>query len=442
MEKITIVLGLGKSGLAAAEFLLQQNKGVLGIDGNLALLKTSPEVRRLQALGLFVQPESDPIEWTRVEQLVVSPGISPNHPIYAAAVKEAVTVNGEAEIALPHFTKPLVAVTGTNGKTTVALLVEHILNASGVRAKALGNVGSALCKYLIEPGTEEAFVVELSSYQLETLRTPVFKAAVLLNITPDHLDRYDGMEAYAAAKCRLQDLMLPAAEFFVQDRAAADYGYLLTKMNYQRFNPDAVVEADQVHKIESILSFIDKALHEPMGRHDRENVIAAWVLCRPFSISMEQFCRALATFQKPPHRIQFVKEIEGVSYFDDSKGTNLDAVLQAVMVMKGPVILIAGGVDKGASYLFWKDRLQGRVKQIIAIGEAAGQIYNELHPHFTIKLADSLSSAVDAAAACAKSGDSVLLSPGCSSFDMFRDYAHRGEEFQRIVQTLEARRGS
>ncbi len=353
-----------------------------------------------------------------------------------------VAVTGEAEIALPHFKKPLVAVTGTNGKTTVALLVEHILNASGIKSKALGNVGSALCKHLIEPGDEEAFVVELSSYQMETLRTPVFRAAVLLNITPDHLDRYASMEEYAAAKCRLQDLMLPGAEFFVQDRAASEYGHLLTKLNYQRFNPDAIVAVDQVHKIESILSFLDKTLQEPIGRHDRENAIAAWVLCRPFSISMEQFCRALLTFQKPPHRIEFVKKIGGVSYFDDSKGTNLDAVLQAVTVMKGPVILIAGGVDKGASYLLWKDRLQGKVKQIIAIGEAAGQIYKELHPHFTIKLADSLSSAVDAAAACAESGDSVLLSPGCSSFDMFRDYAHRGEEFQRIVQTLEGRSGS
>ena len=169
--------------------------------------------------------------------------------------------------------------------------------------------------------------------------------------------------------------------------------------------------------------------------HDSENARAAWALCRAF-VTEEQFHSALAIFKKPPHRVEFVREINGVSFYDDSKGTNIDAVIKAVGCMKGPVILIAGGVDKGASYLPWKEHFLGKVKQIIAIGEAAPKIFSELHPYFNIQLAETLFSAVTAAAAEALEGDVVLLSPGCSSFDMFRDYVHRGEEFQNSVKLI------
>ncbi len=421
MKKVTIVLGLGVSGAAAAELLLKRQLLVLGIDGNRSLLH-SPEIRRLQSLGLFVQHESDPIEWSGVESLVVSPGVSPKHPIYSGARENGIPITGEAELALPYLQKPLLAVTGTNGKTTVTLLVEHILNAAGVKAKALGNVGTPLCKYVLEPGEEEVLIVEVSSYQLETMRTPVFGAAVLLNITPDHLDRYESMEDYAKAKCHLQSLLNANAPFFVQSQAALEFRHLLDLQHVQTFGLSS----------ENIECILPLEYREKRG-HDCENLLAAWALCSRFSISKEQFLSGHATFRKPPHRIEFVREIGGVSFFDDSKGTNIDAVIQAVKAMKGPVILIAGGVDKGASYLLWKDSFAGKVKKIIAIGEAAQKIYSELHPYFNIKLADTLLCAVQTARAEAESGDSVLLSPGCSSFDMFRDYAHRGEEFQRLV---------
>ena len=207
MQKVTLVLGLGISGLAAAEFLIKQGHLVLGIDHNRSLLYSNETIRRLQSLGLFVQHDSEPIAWDQVDTLVVSPGVSPQHPIYREAKENKIKIIGEAELALPHFSKPLLAVTGTNGKTTVTLLVEHVLNSAGIKAKALGNVGTPLCSNLLEPGDEQVFVVELSSYQLETMHTPVFDTAVLLNITPDHLDRYPDMNAYAEAKCRLQHLV-------------------------------------------------------------------------------------------------------------------------------------------------------------------------------------------------------------------------------------------
>jgi UDP-N-acetylmuramoylalanine--D-glutamate ligase len=408
----TAILGLGASGLAAAEFLLRQGAQVIGIDSNRSRLETP-----LKDLGLQCQHDSDPVDWSTIGRLVVSPGVDPKTDIYSQAKKRGVEIVGEAELALPKFKKPLVAVTGTNGKTTVTLMVEHILNSAGIKAKALGNVGTPLCSYLLQPGNEEAFVVELSSYQLETMHTPVFDAAVLLNITPDHLDRYAGMREYAEAKCRLQFLLKRGALLHVQTQAAKEFSPLLLPGNYQTFE-----------MIEDLLPV------QYESKHDSENALAAWVLCRGFCISNEQFCKALETFKKPPHRIEFVGEIDGVSYYDDSKGTNIDAVIQAVNAMQGPVILIAGGVDKGGSYLLWKEAFLGKVKKIIAIGEAAPKIYRELHSYYNIKLADSLSSAVEVAAGEAEKGDFVLLSPGCSSFDMFRDYAHRGEEFQRLIE--------
>lgn len=421
MKKVTIVLGLGISGLAAAEFLIRQDCLVLGVDNNRSLLHSNEEIHRLQSLGLFVQHDSEPVDWDRVNFIVVSPGISPKHPLYKEALENGVIIKGEAELALPHFQKPLIAVTGTNGKTTVTLLVEHVLNSAGIKTKALGNVGNSLCNSLLTPGDEDAFVVELSSYQLETMQTPVFEAAVLLNITPDHLDRYIDMNAYAEAKCRLQHLVKTAGSFFVQQEAAAQFNDLLTSANIHSFDT---------------LDFILPLEYRERGRHDCENALAAWALCSPFSITTEQFCSALATFRKPPHRVEFVREMDGVSFYDDSKGTNIDAVIKAVNAMKRPVILIAGGVDKGASYLLWKEHFSGKVKQIIVIGESAPKIYSELHSYFNIKFADTLCSAVRAAAADAENGDVVLLSPGCSSFDMFRDYEHRGEEFQHCVYRL------
>jgi UDP-N-acetylmuramoylalanine--D-glutamate ligase len=428
MKKMTLVLGLGSSGLAAAEFLLQQAVCVVGVDGDRGLLASCPSIHRLKACGLQVQHDSEFIDWSCIERLVVSPGIPRTHAIYCSALEKGIAVMGEVELALPYVDKPLVAVTGTNGKTTVALLVEHVLNAAGIKAKALGNVGTPLCSYLMGSRDEQALVVELSSYQLETMHTPVFDAAVLLNITPDHLDRYVDMEDYARAKCRLQHLLKGNAPFFVEQRVFLGFGSLLTARSVCVFG----VGGPCGEKMERIVP-LD---YRERGGHEWENALAAWLLCQPFFISKEQFCHCLATFQKPPHRVQYVCEREGVLFYDDSKGTNLDAVIQAVRTMKGPVILIAGGVDKGASYLLWKEPFAGKVKKILAIGEAAPKIYGELHPHFNVKCVETLPLAVQEAVADAQRGDAVLLSPGCSSFDMFRDYAHRGEEFQRCVNGI------
>ncbi len=422
-----LVLGLGISGRAAAEFLLKKGHRVMGLDDRPTCFESLSD---LTGKGLEVVSSPADLEWEAVELLVVSPGVPPSHPVYREALGRRIEVIGEAELAFQNLKQRAVAITGTNGKTTVTLLVEHIFNAAGVKALSLGNVGNPLTLYLLNPDPDAVLVVELSSYQLETMRSAAFDAGVILNITPDHLDRYPSMEAYAQTKCRLQQLMKPGSDghFFVSEQVKREFSHCLGA-GYQ-------VYCSFGESIESILPLE----YRERGGHDIENAMAAWALCRCFGVTREQFCEGLKTFQKPRHRIEFVADIGGVRFFDDSKGTNIDAVVHAVKAMKGPVILIAGGVDKGASYLPWKAAFADRVKRIIAIGQAAPKIYQELNPFFEMEIVDSLTTAVERSFSDAAEGDSVLLSPGCSSFDMFRDYAHRGEEFQKEVFSIKERR--
>jgi UDP-N-acetylmuramoylalanine--D-glutamate ligase len=399
MAKV-LVLGLGISGSAAVSLLLKQKHEVVGIDSD---GDCGVDVR------LF-------------DLLVVSPGVAPSHPLYLAARSSEIEIIGEAELAFRHLKQPCLAVTGTNGKTTTTLMAEHVLRSCGIKARALGNVGIPLTTYAMNPGQEEVIIAELSSFQLETMSTPAFDAGVILNITPDHLDRYDSLEDYAKAKCRLQLCMKENAPLYVSQSVLSEYASLLREK--------------RCALLESIECFLPLSYRQG-GEHEKQNARAVWGLVKGFGISEDAFSRSLESFKKPPHRIEFIKKVDGVSYYDDSKGTNIDAVLQAVRTMPGEVILIAGGVDKGASYAPWK---QEKFKQIIAIGQAAEKIRAELEGTFPVALVKSMEEAVLQASQLAKEGDCVLLSPGCSSYDMFSDYAHRGREFQMQVHHLEETR--
>ena len=392
-----LILGWGKSGKSAAQLLLSRGEKVLGIEDDPAVV-VDPEIERLT--------DYHTIPWHTLKALVVSPGVPPQHPVYQMALQQPVEVIGELELALRYLQQqPLLAITGTNGKTSVTLLTTHVLNNAGIPARALGNVGEPLSSYALCPHPEEVLVLELSSFQIETLSSRVFDAAALLNITPDHLDRYPDMLSYAKTKCALQRYLKEGAPFFVQQEVVRQFGQWLTPP-YQTFDG------------------ID---------HESQNRAAAWALCQTRGVRPEPFAEALTSFRKPAHRIEFVCEIDGICYYDDSKGTNIDAVVHAVRAMKGQVILIVGGVDKGASYLPWTQAFPDKIKFILALGAAAPKIFSELHPYFQIEIVDSLEMAVDRAHQKATQTDCVLLSPGCSSYDMFRDYKHRGEEFQRCV---------
>lgn len=420
--KSTFIIGLGKSGRAAAELLLLHNQSVWAFDD---YLRESREILRLEELGLKCIFDPTAICWQEISQCVVSPGIDPKHLIYASAKDKGISIITEIELALPFIHSPMIAVTGTNGKTTVTLLIEHVLNTNGICAKAVGNVGMPLCEYILAAIQAEVVVVELSSFQLETLQSAVFERAAILNITPDHLDRYPDMETYARAKLRIQNCIKEGGSLFVQKQVLDQFGFLLKKNTYQTC---AMYQKD----LESFFLL----LYRECAEHERENALAAWALCKPFGISHIQFTQALTTFCRPSHRLEHVASIDGVDYYDDSKGTNVDAVICAVRTMKGKVILIAGGVDKGSSYAIWKKPFLHKVKQVIAIGLAARRIQEELHPAIPVICVESMQSAVIMAKKLALEKESVLLSPGCASFDMFRDYAHRGKEFQYQVGLL------
>lgn len=420
MQKKALVIGLGVSGKAALRFLIHQGYLAVGVDAK--ELKEDPTIQEIRNLGGVIYTEKDFPKAEQYSFAVLSPGIANSHPIAKAVALMGTPLIGEIELGFQYTHQKAVAITGTNGKTTVTQLVEHVLRETGRKAKAVGNVGFALTEYLCNPDPEEILVVELSSYQLETLRGPFFSAAALLNITPDHLDRYENFNAYAQAKANIQFCLKNGAQLYVPKKVATDFGHLFTV------------------SFEDLPNTIEKK--ENIAEHDFCNLQAAFAICQSLGVSQQEFIQAAASFKKPAHRIQFVKKINGVSYFDDSKGTNIDAAVQAVLTMQGPVILIAGGVDKGSSYLAWKDVFQGRVKQIFALGEAAKKISSELSLFFNVKIVDSLENAVQEASRVAQEGDYVLLSPGCSSFDMFRDYAHRGREFQKFVGLLEERGAS
>lgn len=432
------MIGLGISGRSAASLLLKKGASVWGVDSNLDLIKNHSEIALLRQQGLCAQHESEPIEMSQFDLVVVSPGISPSHRLYSKAYSSGIKIIGEVELAFRFLKGTVLGVTGTNGKTTVTLMTAHILNQSGRPARALGNVGTALSAECEIP-SGAITVAELSSFQLDTLNSPVIDAAVLLNITPDHLDRYKDMVEYARSKLHIAHCLKPGGALYIEHRCFQEFGHLLSHFIPQTYgyssNCDLFTDLKQICYKNCIECELPPSYQGKVS-HDLENIMAAYALCKYVGITPEQFFKALRTFKKPAHRIEFVRKLRNVSYYDDSKGTNIDAVVRAIDSLEGNIILIAGGVDKGAAYTPWIEAFTNKVRYVCAIGQAAAKIKRDIGQQVPVELFNTLEEAVKFASTIAQAGENVLLSPGCSSFDMFKDYAHRGEEFQRIVKQL------
>lgn len=412
------VLGMGVSGRSAAKFLLKKGARVCGIDNSIDCLG---EVEKDPALELKTPNSFEGLEG--FDCLIVSPGISQNHPIYKEAKDLGIEVLGEIELACRSVTQPCLAVTGTNGKTTVTALIAHVLNYSGRLAHAVGNIGLPMTERVLE-NDGAILVVELSSYQLETLSSKVFDGGLILNISPDHLDRYSSMDEYVASKLRLQHCLKKGAPLYVDEEVMERWGDLLE-------------EESRIFRKENIESFLPVS-YRKIGGHDCTNAIAAYCLCAEYGISVEQFKAGIETFVKPPHRLELIRELEGVTYYNDSKATNVDAVKKAVETLSEAIILIAGGQEKGLSYESWVPVFKQRVKALCVIGETAQNLARDLEDGLDLKVChcDSLEAAVKYAHQIASPGDRVLLSPGAASFDMFKNYAERGDQFRRAVLGL------
>jgi len=436
-RKNILVIGLGISGRSAAQLLLTLEANVIAYDQNLTKIALE-DLHSLTLMGLKVSSEY-PQQLLEFDLIVVSPGIPRNHPLYESARELSISIIGEIELAcelIAERNQKFLAVTGTNGKTTVTLMVTHVLNHCGIQARALGNMGVPLTTECLFHNVDEVLVVELSSYQLETLRTHVIDVAVVLNITPDHLDRYLDMQEYAKSKLHIANCLKADGRLYVEENCWQDYGHLhsTTHPKLYGYNTKCDLSMDLHSWYNNQNKICDlPAAFKGKKSHDNENLLAAYALCHEMGIKSIDFLKAVETFKKPAHRIEFVKKINQISFYNDSKGTNIDAVIRAVQIMDGPVVLIAGGVDKGSAYTPWLKVFSNKVKCICAIGEAARKIELQLSSHIPVHLFVDLEMAVRYAASVASKGDNVLLSPGCASFDMFRDYAHRGDEFKRIV---------
>ncbi|MCH9627421.1 MAG: UDP-N-acetylmuramoylalanine--D-glutamate ligase [Chlamydiales bacterium] len=390
----TLILGLGISGKAALEFCQKRGDHVSVYDD-----VSAPH----------------PVKLDQIERVIKSPGIALSHPIAEAAQKAGIPVMGEIDLALAEIKgKTLYGVTGSNGKTTTTLLTAHLLNLSGKKTLAVGNVGTSLLSQV--DSDYACLVVELSSFQLESIvERPVFDGAVLLNLTPNHLDRHKTFAAYAQAKLRLQSCLKKGAPFYISEQVARAFPVEGHVFDIETF---------------SQLSYRDRRLYA----HDLQNCAAAAALA---GVERKVVEEGLKTFVKPPHRIEFVREWRGVSFINDSKATSVDAVKKAVEALPAQVVLIAGGIDKGGLFQEWTPLFREKVRMVYALGEAASRIESELSPSIQVVRVSSLDEGVKKAAHYAQKGDTVLLSPGCSSFDQFKNYEHRGERFKELVGALE-----
>ncbi len=401
LMKKALIIGYGISGKAAEKLLIHCGYQVVVADDK--------------------QVPNSAIDWEQITLAILSPGVPQSHPACQEALARKIPLTGEAAFALSASKQPCVAITGTNGKTTVTEMACHLLKGMGRKARMLGNIGDPLSLYFINPDLAEILVIELSSYQLETFeQTPIFESGVILNITPDHLDRYGTIEPYARAKFRLQKAIKERGILYIHPEVVAEFGSLI-RGNF------ALLPLELSEKLAPIFSF----------PHDRENALAAYSLCKPFGLCFDLFLKLIATFKKEDHRIELTRTISGITFYNDSKGTNIDAVIKAVSGMPGKVLLIAGGVDKGGGYALWKKNFSGKVSHLFTLGEAAPLIEKEMGGDFPCTRMQTLEEAVKCAYKSAGPGDVVLLSPGCASFDMFKDYKERGELFKRYVNEIQ-----
>jgi len=438
--KNVVVVGLGMSGLASAEFLLDKGARVTATD-ILPLEKHDRRIRNLADRGAILELGSHKTDtFLSADLIVISPGVPSDLEPLRQARTRGVAVAGEVELASWFVTAPIIAVTGTNGKSTVTALIGEILEGAGFKAFVGGNIGNPLIN-LVRSGQEVgAAVVEVSSFQLETADSFHPRAALLLNLSPDHLDRHRTFEVYVEAKRRIfaRQQSRDTAILNADDELCAGSetkARVLMFSRKKKIQNGACLENGRIRvslagRVEGLLPIQDLTLK---GGHNQENVMAALLAAAVLGVEMGNALNTVKEFRGLPHRVQLVAEIDGVEYYDDSKGTNVGAVLRSLEGFSRPVILIAGGRDKDGDFNLLKPAVETRVRLLILLGEAAEKIASALSGSVETILVADMAEAVALARQRAGRGEVVLLSPACASFDMFRDYKHRGQVFSELV---------
>ena len=450
-NKRVLVVGLGKSGLAAAHFLKAQGARVTVSDARPATLIA--EMPSLLDEGFMVEAGSHGLlTFRRQDLIVVSPGVPSNVPVLTQVRAMGAHIIGELELGSQYLQGEVVAVTGSNGKTTTTTLIGEILKAAGRPTLVGGNIGFPVTAMVEHSTPQTVSVIEVSSFQLETVETFKPRIALVLNITPDHLDRHGTFEVYAALKARITEFQT-AEDFLVLNGEDKDTQMVAAKTGPKGrgaqiywFSARRPMKQGAFVHGESIL-FVPRegAKAEPVmpvgeiplvGAHNVENVLAAVCAARLAGVASETIREAVCGFKAVEHRLEFVREVSGVAYYNDSKATNVDATIKAVEAFAGGIHLILGGKDKGSDYRVLEPLLRERVKTVITIGSAAEKIEQQLDGVVKIERAETLERAVAFAHAAAVAGDTVLLAPACASFDQFENYEQRGRVFKELVQGL------
>lgn len=444
--KKALVIGWGKTGIAAAKFLVLQGARVMITDQKVLSLEEdilphlAEDHRRSVAWAGY-----DRTALSAVDLVVPSPGVPPHHPLLQEAVEKGIPVLSELELACRYLRTPLIAITGTNGKTTTTTLIGEILSKSGRDVFVGGNIGNPLANYVAGPQSAAYAVVEVSSFQLQWVQEFHASVALLLNTTCDHVDYHGSFAAYRAVKERVfnnqgqGDLAVLNAD---EPESSVLAETLPSPVSF--FSTTRRVDCGFSQEGEQLIyrngrggeeSYPLDMIHLP-GAHNVENVMAAILACRACGCTREEIIRAVAEFPGIAHRIEFTREIRGIKFYDDSKGTNVGAVKRAIETFSDPLVLLMGGRDKDGDFETLRPLLPERVKALVLFGEARERIQERVGRIVPTVVTPTLKEAISAASRQACAGDIVLLSPGCASFDEFDNYKARGDFFKKEVRAL------
>jgi UDP-N-acetylmuramoylalanine--D-glutamate ligase len=443
--KQILVVGLARTGIATALFCAERGARVTATEAKPE--SELPETAaKLRAAGVTLELGAHrPDTFVRQDLIIPSPGVPPTMAALAAARAIGVPVWSEIELAWRFLRGRLICITGSNGKTTTTSLIGHILETGGFPVQVAGNIGTPLISR-VDLSSDAGFtVVEASSFQLESISAFRPDISVLLNVTPDHLDRHGSIGAYAKAKARMFENQVAedAAIINADDSVAPQWVPSLPRVFWfsrlKRVASGCYLREDEIvfrcEGTESVL--LERGTIGLRGSHNIENVLAAAAAARLAGVEPGAIAEGVRTFAGVEHRIEYVATISGVEYFNDSKATNVDATLKALDAFPGNLLVILGGKDKGSDYKILRQALRSRARVALLIGSAAEKIEAELAGAVPIERAETLARAVKAASERAQPGDTVLLAPACASFDQFENYEHRGRVFKQLVRELE-----
>lgn len=442
-----IILGAGESGVGAA--LLAKSKGNDVFVSDFGQIKVDYKSDLVDNGILFEENGHSEDLFHNAELVIKSPGISEKLPIVNKAISKKIEVIDELEFAYRHTSKPIIAITGTNGKTTTTLLIHHLLSKSGINAGLAGNVGHSLARQVVEDKAD-VYVVEISSFQLDGIKQFRPAIAILLNITPDHLDRYDyDFDKYANSKMRITKNMQPqdCLIHFEEDEVLHQKVVQLSKsiqlapIGFKQSNKTVgFKKAEELSlQLGDNQLNVDKGLWPLKGEHNVLNMLAAITAVLQYGVSQENVLKHLPSFKNAPNRMEFIATINGVEFVNDTKATNVEAVYYALGSYSNDIVWIAGGKDKGNNYDQIKELVESKVKAMVCLGvdnaklvDSFGSIVSNVSETQDVKMA------VRMALAYADKNDVVLLSPACASFDLFENYAQRGELFKKAVLELKS----